>query len=72
MPDIERIPDKDHYTAVIEISHTRVKVEGPGRGMPGSETRKKSVEDVARIVVRADSIEALITKATAHLNLVED
>lgn len=64
-----------HYTAIIEV----IKVVEPGpklnsRGYPDplkSDEQKKKVE-VARVVIRADSIESLITKATAHLNLVED
>lgn len=62
-----------HYTAILKIEHivpaheathddynkTRYKVE-------------RNIREVSNIVVRADDLNALISKTTAHLALVED
>jgi hypothetical protein len=64
-----------HYTAVIKISKTEHSTpEGrlPGRVEPPKSDGTREVTEVATVTIRADSIEALITKATAHLTLVED
>lgn len=62
-----------HYTAVIKISQSHT--TGPNRPSNTLSPRppeERKVTEIANIVIRADSIDSLITKATAHLNLVED
>lgn len=53
-----------HYTAVIEIVKVTTLATQP------AENRDK--QEVSRIVIRADTIEKLVTKAGAHLALVEE
>ena len=56
-----------HYTAVIEINTVN-----------SSETThrtpevKREVNEVSRVVVRADTLSKLVAKAGAHLALIED
>lgn len=58
-------PEKDHYTAHVEVTRTVTKT-----GLGGSPSR--TVMQIANVTLRADSIEKLIAKAGAHLQLVED
>lgn len=71
-----REPDRDHYTVTIEVTRTLVTKPDPHTNRSYSSTEPKAgtrkVEDVARMVVRADSIDALTSKATAHLELLKD
>lgn len=66
-----------HYTAIIEILKVATPskpVALPGRVYtePPKSDGQKEKREVLRVVLRADSIESLIKKATAHLELVED
>lgn len=65
-----------HYTAVIKITSTETSTPPPAsfnaRNDPPRSEGSREVREVATVTIRADSIEALITKATAHLTLVED
>lgn len=65
---------KSGYTAVIEIVKTEtVVIPATTRNNAYTpETKNRENREVARIVIRADSIESLVTKAGAHLSLVED
>lgn len=66
-------PDKNHYTAIIQVNRTEVETEPKlGRSIPTEVTRKKAVREVAKIVIRADSMEALTSKVNAHISLLED
>lgn len=60
----------DHYTAVIEIKQTTISTKSGKYSEPDVEER--GVTDVARIVVRASDLEALRTKVSAHVALVEE
>lgn len=68
----------DHYTAVIKISKTEISTPSdrtesyPRNATPKKSDGNRDVQEVASLVIRADSIEALVEKATAHLNLVEE
>lgn len=61
-----------HFTAVIEITKTVHKE--PTTTYRGGEAKpaERGVQEVARIVVRADTLESLVAKAGAHLALVEE
>jgi len=64
----------DHYTAILKIVHVTGKPEptpGMNRLVAGSD-KKKENREVISLTIRADSIDALIEKATGHLALVED
>jgi hypothetical protein len=56
----------ERYTAVIKIVKVR-EDEGTGRG-----DDKKWDTELANIVVRNDSLTALLTKVKAHLDLVDE
>lgn len=66
----------DHYTAVIKITKTSISTPEPPsfstRDSPPKSDGTREVTEVANLAIRADSIEALTAKATAHLQLVED
>lgn len=66
----------DHYTAVIKITKTSTSTpEAPGFSVRGESPKSdgtREVTEVATLAIRADSIESLTEKATAHLQLVED
>lgn len=55
-----------HYTAVIEI-HQVADDEGTGRG-----DGKRFTREVARVVVRAGTIDALKAKVAGHVALVDE
>jgi hypothetical protein len=65
-----------HYTAVLEITHTSEPSKPeqlPGRVREANSIdEKRTVREVSRVIVRSDTIESLISKTNAHLNLVED
>lgn len=59
-----------HYTAVLdiqEVEHTAPS-KNYGETVPG----QRNVSDVTKIVVRADSLESLRAKLTAHVALIEN
>ena len=63
--------DKAHYTAVIEVNKTIPETtETDSRGY-NPKVKARQVVEVARIVVRASSLDKLTEKAQAHLNLIE-
>lgn len=57
---------KKHFTAVLEVKEVS-EDSGTGRG-----DDKRFVNEVARIVVRADTLEGLRTKLAAHVALIEN
>lgn len=64
-----------HYTATVEVRETIPAVEtstSGGYGRPATEKKtEREVRDVARVVVRADSIERLREKLAAHVALID-
>jgi hypothetical protein len=67
----------DHFTATIEITHTKHEKVFADRthGRGGREEAvegKRTVREVSRLVVRADSIDSLKERATSMIDLVED
>lgn len=72
------MPTPQHFTAVLEITQTeRPPAPTPTTGYrndrePAPTLPPREVRDVARIVVRADTLEALAAKLTAHVALVAD
>jgi hypothetical protein len=74
MPPIE-VPEVHHYTAVITIHARDMVKKDTGIGLPRSgtsETVMGEAREVSRIVVRDSSVEGLVKKVQAHLDLVED
>ncbi len=66
---------KDHYTAVIEIHRVTEahSIEGTSNYNRGAKIEvPRETKEVTRLVIRAGSIEKLVEKATAHLELVEE
>lgn len=64
--------EKAHYTAVIEVSRTVPETtETDSRGY-NPKVKPRQVVEVARIIVRASSLDKLTEKAQAHLNLIEE
>ncbi|UVK59051.1 hypothetical protein SEA_CEN1621_33 [Microbacterium phage Cen1621] len=62
-----------HYTAVVEVTKTTLTPQQPGRYASDPPTpEKRSVDDVARIVVRAESRDALVEKVKGHIELLTD
>lgn len=66
----------DHYTAVIKITKTSTSTPEPPafavRGDSPKSDGTREVTEVATLAIRADTIDELTAKATAHLQLVED
>lgn len=68
----------EHYTATVKITKTEISTpdQSPSGSWSAQEKVKsegtREVQEVANFVIRADSIESLTEKATAHLQLVED
>jgi len=64
-----------HYTATIEVTRTtRTPSASTSSGYGRGEVRpepKREVVDVARLVIRADSLETLRDKVGAHVALIE-
>ena len=78
MPILKR--ETDHYTAVIKVFRVdKVVTDERGRPVtrdgstlvPETPTPKENHE-VAAFNIRNSDLETLVTKAIAHLNLVED
>lgn len=64
-----------HYTAIVEI----VKVTGAeeptpnSRGyIPNKESKPKQSKEIAKVIVRATTIEKLKEKLKGHIDLVEE
>jgi hypothetical protein len=62
--------ETDHFTAVLEITEVTTTEKDGGYNQPKIVERGK--RDVARIVLRAESLEKLQAKATAHIALIEN
>lgn len=66
----------EHYTAVIKITKTSTSTPEPpafsNRNDPPKSDGTREVTEVASLAIRADTIDELTAKATAHLQLVED
>ncbi len=63
-----------HYTAVVEITSTEeavIPATGPNRGLVEPSKERKVVE-VAKVILRAKTLDKLIEKVTAHVGLVEE
>ncbi|WWV91869.1 hypothetical protein GMYAFLOJ_CDS0039 [Microbacterium phage phiMiGM15] len=69
-----------HFTAVLEVTKTEPGSTGNGREwdavrrveIPAKPATDRKVDELARIVVRADSLEALTAKLAAHVALIEE
>lgn len=59
-----------HFTAVVEIQKVDI-VELRGTGRDADKTVRTPGE-VARVIVRADTLEKLVEKTKAHLSLIEE
>lgn len=55
----------EHFTLVLEIHHVKLTGAAPRTNEPD-----KSVEEIARIVVRDDNLDNLMHKAIKHLGIV--
>ena len=66
--------EKAHYTAIIEVNRTVPEADVPETDSRGYNPKVKArqVVEVARIIVRASSLDKLTEKAQAHLNLIEE
>ena len=65
----------DHYTAIIKITKTSISTPAAATFSQQVKDRSEGTREVTEVVnlaIRADSIDALKEKATAHLHLVED
>jgi hypothetical protein len=63
-----------HYTATVEVRETipaRSTSTTGGYRQPTETKTEREVRDVARVVVRADSIERLREKLAAHVALID-
>lgn len=65
-----------HYTATVEVRETIASRDTSTVGGYGATHRtetktEREVRDVARVVVRADSIERLREKLAAHVALID-
>lgn len=62
-----------HYTAVIDITKTTEPYQPKNdRGYPEGHMTDRSVDQVTKLVLRADDLEALKTRITAHTALIEE
>jgi hypothetical protein len=61
-----------HYTAVVEVTRTTPEApavaDGPFSDRRPAQARK--VDEVARLVIRADSVRELVAKVQAHTALL--
>lgn len=64
--------EKGHFTAVVEILHSTPKRVGGVRDGRLLESGEREKREVARFIVRSDSIDDLTAKVQAHLALVKD
>lgn len=61
---------KNHFTATIEVLETVFSEKD--NGYQKAKTTEREVKDVTRIVVRADTLEKLQAKLSAHVALIEN
>jgi hypothetical protein len=59
-----------HYTAVVEVQKVTNTAEARDRYNNLTTHASRDVSEVARVVVRADSLEALVTKVKSHADLI--
>ena len=61
-----------HYTAVLEV-HKVINTEGVvSRYAEQNKAPQRETAEVARIVLRADSLDRLQVKIAAHVELIEE
>lgn len=65
-----------HYTAVVTVHRTTHVTPAPsssyGRNDPRPEPARESVDEIAKVVVRASTVEQLRAKVAAHVELIEE
>jgi len=65
-----------HFTAVLEVTQTIPPTPAPSssydRRVSPDPKPERRVEEVARIVIRADSLDALATKLAAHVAIIKE
>ena len=61
-----------HYTAHLEVSSTEHTSETSGYGANQKTEHKREVIEVAKLVIRAESLEALSAKLQSHIGLIEE
>ena len=61
---------KNHFTATIEVIQVSFTEKDNGYNQP--KTSERSVQDVARLVLRADTLAGLQAKLAAHVALIEN
>jgi hypothetical protein len=59
-----------HYTAVLSIEHASITEKDGGYNKP--KIQERVVKDVAKIIVRADTVEKLRDKLASHVALIEE
>lgn len=64
---------EQHFTATVEVTKTSIGVSDPVRtSRVDGKPLDRAVQQVAHIVVRADTLEKLVTKLTEHVALVTE
>jgi hypothetical protein len=61
---------RNHFTATIEVLEVVFIEKDNGYQKP--KTQEREVRDVTRLTLRADSLEKLQAKVTAHVALIEN
>jgi hypothetical protein len=61
---------KNHYTATVEVIEVSFTDKDHGHNQP--KTSERSVQDVARLVLRADTLDGLRDKLASHVALIEN
>lgn len=62
-----------HYTAVIEVTKTTEPHQPKNdRGYPEGQVTSREVDQVSKFVIRADNLETLKNRITAHTALIEE
>jgi hypothetical protein len=61
---------KNHFTATIEVTEVSFTEKDNGYNQP--KTSERGVHDVARLVLRADTLAGLQAKLAAHVALIEN
>lgn len=59
----------DHYVAVVSVEAVTEKKEGDNRG---TKEQPRKVSEVAKYVVRANSLEALKERLAKHVELIAE
>lgn len=59
-----------HYVAHITIEEVVETKSEPAYRNQGSETRERKVNDLGKIIVKDKNLEALISKAKKHLDII--